>query len=68
MKKKLYKSSNDKMHAGVLGGFAEYIGVDSTLVRLVYVLIAMFSAGFPGILFYIICALVIPDEPFNVEQ
>lgn len=68
MKKKLYKSSRDKMLAGVLGGFAEYIGVDSTLVRLVYVLIAMFSAGFPGILFYIICALVIPDEPFNVEQ
>ena len=68
MKKKLYKSSHDKMLAGVLGGFAEYIGVDSTLVRLVYVLIAMFSAGFPGILFYIICALVIPDEPFNVEQ
>jgi len=68
MKKKLYKSSNDKMLAGVLGGFAEYIGVDSTLVRLVYVLISMFSAGFPGILFYIICALVIPDEPFNVEQ
>lgn len=68
MKKKLYKSSSDKMLTGVLGGFAEYIGVDSTLVRLVYVLIAMFSAGFPGILFYIICALVIPDEPFNVEQ
>ena len=68
MKTKLYKSSSDKMLAGVLGGFAEYIGVDSTLVRLVYVLIAMFSAGFPGILFYIICALVIPDEPFNVEQ
>ena len=68
MKKKLYKSSSDKMLAGVLGGFVEYIGVDSTLVRLVYVLIAMFSAGFPGILFYIICALVIPDEPFNVEQ
>ena len=68
MKKKLYKSSSDKMLAGVLGGFAEYIGVYSTLVRLVYVLIAMFSAGFPGILFYIICALVIPDEPFNVEQ
>ena len=41
MKKKLYKSSSDKMLAGVLGGFAEYIGVDSTLVRLVYVLIVV---------------------------
>lgn len=68
MKKKLYKSSRDRMLSGVLGGFAEYIGVDSTLVRLIYVLIALFSAGFPGLLFYIICAIIIPDEPFNVEQ
>ena len=68
MKKKLYTSNSDTKLAGVLGGFAEYIGVESPLVRLVYVLIAMFAAGFPGILFYIICALVIPDEPFNVEQ
>jgi len=68
MKKKLYKSNRDRMLAGVLGGFAEYIGVDSTLVRLVYALLSLFSAGFPGILFYIICALIIPDEPFDVEQ
>ncbi len=68
MKKKLYKSSRDRMLSGVLGGFAEYIGVDSTLVRLIYVLIALFSAGFPGLLFYIICAIIIPDEPFSVEQ
>ncbi len=68
MKKKLYKSNRDRMLAGVLGGFAEYIGVDSTVVRLVYALISLFSAGFPGILFYIICALIIPDEPFDVEQ
>ncbi len=68
MKKKLFKSNRDRMLAGVLGGFAEYIGVDSTLVRLVYALISLFSAGFPGLLFYIICALIIPDEPFDVEQ
>jgi phage shock protein C len=68
MKKKLYKSNRDRMLAGVLGGFAEYIGVDSTVVRLVYALLSLFSAGFPGILFYIICALIIPDEPFDVEQ
>lgn len=68
MKKKLYKSNRDRMLAGVLGGFAEYIGVDSTVVRLVYALLSLFSAGFPGILFYIICALIIPDELFDVEQ
>ncbi|MBE6827214.1 MAG: PspC domain-containing protein [Ruminococcaceae bacterium] len=66
-KKKLYKSANDKMLSGVLGGFAEYIGVDATLVRLIYVLISLFSAGFPGLLFYIICAIVIPEPPFTVE-
>ena len=67
-KKKLYKSSTDKMLSGVLGGFAEYLGIDSTLVRLVYVLLSLFSAGFPGLLFYIICAIIIPESPFNVEH
>lgn len=36
MKKKLYRSSTDKMICGVLAGFAEYIDVDPTIVRLVY--------------------------------
>ena len=67
-KKKLYKSANDKLLAGLLGGFAEYFGIDSTIVRLIYVLISLFSAGFPGLLFYIICAIIIPEPPFNVEQ
>lgn len=67
-KKKLYKSANDKLLAGVLGGFAEYFEIDSTIVRLIYVLISLFSAGFPGLLFYIICAIIIPEPPFTVEQ
>lgn len=60
MEKKLYKSSKDRKLAGVCGGFAEYFGLDSTLVRIGYLAMILF-AGF-GILFYIICALVIPDE------
>ena len=67
MNKKLYKSNKDKMLCGVLGGFAEYLGVDSTLVRLVFAIISLFSAGFPGLLIYIICALVIPEKPYDVE-
>ena len=63
MKKKLYRSSTDKMICGVLAGFAEYIDV----VRLVYTALTLFTAGFPGILFYIICAIVIPQKPFDVE-
>ncbi len=67
MNKKLYKSNTDKMLCGVLGGFAEYLGVDSTLVRLVFAVISLFSAGFPGLLIYIICALVIPEKPYDIE-
>ena len=68
MKKKLYRSSTDKMICGVLAGFAEYIDVDPTIVRLVYAALTLFTAGFPGILFYIICAIVIPQKPFDVER
>ena len=63
MKKKLYRSSTDKMICGVLAGFAEYIDVDPTIVRLVYAALTLFT----GILFYIICAIVIPQKPFDVE-
>ena len=61
MEKKLYLSSKDKKLAGVCGGFAEYVGIDSTLVRIGY--IALVLCGGTGILLSIICALVIPNEP-----
>ena len=61
--KKLYRS-HDRMIAGVLSGFAEYINADKSLIRLVYVLISVFSAGFPGLLAYIIAWIVIPEKPY----
>lgn len=68
MKKKLYRSNTDKMLCGVLSGFAEYIDVDPTLVRVIYAGLSLFTAGFPGIALYVICAIVIPQKPFDVEQ
>ena len=50
------------MIGGVVGGLAEYIGMDPALARLLYVLISVFSAAFPGILVYIILLVVMPDE------
>ncbi|MVX64760.1 PspC domain-containing protein [Clostridium chromiireducens] len=61
MEKKLYLSATDKKLAGVCGGFAEYFGLDSTLVRLGY--LAMVLLAGTGILLYIICALVMPNKP-----
>ena len=58
MKKKLYRSMNDKKIAGVCGGIAEYMNLDSTIVRLIAILL-VFGWGC-GLLAYIIAALVMP--------
>lgn len=50
------------MVAGVCGGLAEYFDLDPTVVRLGYVLLSVFSAGFPGIVAYIILAVVVPEH------
>ena len=63
MDKKLYRSRNSKMLAGVCGGLADYLNMDPTLVRVLYALLSFFSAAFPGIIVYIILALIIPEEP-----
>ena len=59
--KKLYKSSTDKKLAGVCGGIAEYFNIDSTLVRLGWVLFSLLGGS--GLLAYIIAALIMPDRP-----
>jgi len=60
--KKLYRS-HDRILGGVLAGFADYIYADKTLIRLVYVLLSFFTAGFPGLLVYIIFWVVVPEKP-----
>ncbi|MBP6635653.1 MAG: PspC domain-containing protein [Paludibacter sp.] len=61
MQKKLKRSQN-KMISGVCAGIAEYFEFDPTLVRIAYVLLSFFSAGFPGLLLYIILAIVMPVQ------
>lgn len=56
------KRSSDKMIAGVCAGIAEYLGWDVSLVRIAYVLLSIFSAGFPGLLVYIVLWFVLPDN------
>ncbi|MEJ1319778.1 PspC domain-containing protein [Latilactobacillus sakei] len=46
--KRLYKSRDNRMISGVMGGIAEYFNVDATLVRVLYCLFSIFSASFPG--------------------
>ena len=59
----LRRSRQDRMIAGVCGGLAEWLGWDPTVVRVLYVLVSVFSAAFPGILVYVILWLIIPRAP-----
>ena len=58
----LYRSSQRSMIAGVLGGIAERFGWNANLLRLIFVVISLISAAFPGILVYLILWLVIPKK------
>lgn len=66
MEKKLYLSNVDKKLAGVCGGIGEYFGIDSTLVRLAWVLLLLPTFFFGGIIAYILAAAIIPKSPFEV--
>jgi len=59
--KKLYRSRQQRMIAGVCGGLAEYFNVDVTVVRLLWVVITLFGGA--GLLAYLILWLVVPPEP-----
>ena len=61
MEKRLYRSTNNKMIAGVCGGVAEYFGLDPALVRLGWIVFC--ALGGSGVLAYIIAAIVIPKAP-----
>lgn len=57
--KKLAKSRNDRKLCGVCGGFAEYMNLDPTVVRLIWVLLSFCAGG--GLIAYIIAALIMPE-------
>lgn len=61
MNKTLTRSDN-KMIGGVCAGIAEYFNLDPTLIRVAYVTLSIFSAGFPGLLLYILLLLIMPAK------
>ena len=65
MEKKLYRSRTDKKLAGVCAGLAKYLNMDVTVIRLIMVLLTLFVGG--GLIAYIVCALLIPEEPDYID-
>jgi len=62
MSKKLYRSNRDVKLAGVLGGLAEYMNMDATLLRLIFIVLLVFTAGLPLTIVYIAAAIIIPKS------
>ena len=63
MNKKLYKSEDNKVLCGVCGGLGEFLGIDPTIIRLIWVVLA-FAAG-SGLLIYLLAAVIIPRRPLD---
>ena len=61
MEKKL-TLSDQRVLGGVCGGIAEYFDLDPTIIRVAYACLTVFSAGFPGIILYLILAVVMPAK------
>jgi phage shock protein PspC (stress-responsive transcriptional regulator) len=59
--KKLVRSKTNRMVCGVCGGIGEYLNVDPTIVRLVWVVVSLVSCG-TGLLAYLIAAIVVPED------
>ena len=59
----LRRSRDRRMIAGVIGGLADYFDIDVTLARVIFVIVSIVSAAFPGIFVYIALWLLMPDAP-----
>jgi len=62
-RRKLYRSRDDKMIAGVMGGLGEYLNVDPSFVRIAYVVFTLLTGIVPGLVLYLVMIIIIPVEP-----
>lgn len=65
--KRLYRSRTDRKIAGIAGGMATYFGIDPVLIRVIWVILLL-PGGFPGLIPYLICWIIIPKEPETTKN
>lgn len=66
--KRLYRSVKNRVIAGICAGIGEYFNVDPVAIRVLWVLIVIFTGIFPGVIAYIILIFLIPPEPSFVKH
>ena len=60
--KQLYRSKTNRVFAGVIGGIGEYFDVDPVILRLLWVLITVFTGFIPGVVIYIAAIFIVPEK------
>ena len=63
MKRRLYKSEDNRVLCGVCGGVGEFFGIDPTIVRLIWAILVIFAGM--GLWIYILAAIIMPRQPVN---
>ena len=63
--RKLYKSEENKVFAGVIGGLGEYLDIDPVALRVLWVLITIFTGVLPGVVVYLLAVIIIPKRNTN---
>ena len=66
MTDRLYRSPDDRMLAGVAGGLAEMLDVDTSIIRIVWAVVAVLTGGL-ALLVYVVMAIVVPERPAGLE-
>ena len=66
--KRLYRASQGAMISGVCQGIADYFKMDATIIRLIWIVVTIFSFGFAGVVLYIACIFIIPDQATVTHQ
>ena len=60
--KRLHRSKTDRIFAGICGGLGEYLNIDAVLIRLIWLLVVIFTGIFPGLIIYVISIFIIPER------
>ena len=66
--KLLFRSIHDRKIAGICAGLASYFSIDATILRLVCIVITVFTAFFPMIIAYLACIMIIPEKPTHTHH
>lgn len=62
MERRLYRSMKNRVLFGVFGGMGEYFNTDPVIIRVIAVVITVFTGFFPGIIAYLVMGLIIPEQ------